>query len=146
VRKPVTADSLAGIFGLGLILLGVLGCVPGVVRNCADLTRRKSGSAAELLEDLRTSILHNLIHIGFGVLAWSRREAPRPPRCFLTGGGLVYFGLGIYGPLVDYFSDRNFMPTDRADDWLHVDVGAGMLYAGLAVGLSASRSSTAAAS
>jgi hypothetical protein len=39
-----------------------------------------------------------------------------------------------------------FMPVDRADDWLHVGFGIGMLYAGLAAGLSASRPRPAAAS
>jgi Domain of unknown function (DUF4383) len=146
VRKLATAESLAGLFGLAFVVVGVLGFVPGVVQDYGELAWWKTDSGAELFGVLQTSILRNLFHIGFGVVGLIAARRPATARGFLTGGGLVYFALGIYGLLVDYVSDWNSMPVDRADDWLHVGVGIGMLYAGVAIGLSASRPSTAAAS
>jgi Domain of unknown function (DUF4383) len=146
VRKLATAESLSGLFGLAFVVVGVLGFVPGVVQHYGELTWWKTDSGAELFGIFQTSILRNLFHIGFGVAGLVAARRPTTARTFLTGGGIAYFSLGIYGLLIDDSGDWNFMPVDRADDWLHVGVGVGMLYAGVAVGLSASRPRAAAAS
>jgi Domain of unknown function (DUF4383) len=146
VRKTATAESLAGLFGLAFVVVGVLGFIPGVVQDYGELRWWTTDSGAELFGIFQTSILDNLFHIGSGVVGLVAARRPATARAFLTGGGLVYFALGIYGLLIDYFSDWNFMPVDRADDWLHVGFGIGMLYAGLAAGLFASRPRAAAAS
>jgi len=61
-----------------------------------------------------------------------------------TVAGAALFVLGVYGLLVDYTSEWNFLPLDRADEWLHIGLGIGMLYAGLAVGLARLRPVTSA--
>ncbi len=146
MRKLATAESLAGLFGLAFVVLGVLGFVPGIVQDYGELTWWKADSGAELFGVFQTSILLNLFHIGFGVVGLVAARRAASARGFLTVGGIVSFALGIYGLVVDYGSDWNFAPLDRADDWLHVGAGIAMLYAGVAVGLSAARPSTAAAS
>jgi Domain of unknown function (DUF4383) len=146
VRKLATAESLAGIFALAFIAGGVLGFVPGVVQEYGDLRWWKSGSGAELFGVFQTSILHNLLSIVVGVIGLAAARRPAPARAFLTGGGVLLFAIGIYGLLVDYDSDWNFIPVDRADDWLNIGLGIAMLYAGFAVRLAPSRPTAAAAS
>ena len=126
------AESLGGLLGLGLIALGVLGFVPGVVQEYAAL-RWWRGSEAELFGVFRTSILVNLVHLGAGVLGLVAASRWWSVRAFLSGAGAAFFVLGVYGLLVGYA--WNFMPFDRAGDWLHIGLGIGMLYAGLAAGL-----------
>jgi hypothetical protein len=133
VRKLASVESLAGLFGVGLVALGVLGFVPGVVQEYGALEWWRS-SAAELFGVFRTSILSNLLHIGTGVLGLA---AGSRARAYLSGVGSGFFVLGIYGLLVD--DAWNFMPFDRADDWLHIGLGIGMLYGGIAAGLGALR-------
>jgi Domain of unknown function (DUF4383) len=144
VRKLATAESLAGLSGLGLVALGVLGFIPGVVQDYGALQWWKSRSAAELFDVFQTSILLNLVHIGFGVAGLLAARRSATARAYLTGGGAALFVLGVYGLLVDYTSEWNFLPFDRADEWLHIGLGIGMLYAGLAVGLARLRPVTSA--
>jgi Domain of unknown function (DUF4383) len=145
VRRLATAESVAGLFGLAFVVVGVLGFVPGVVQDYGELRWWKPGSRAELVGVFRTSILDNLFSIGFGVVGLVAARRPATARSFLTGGGIVSFALGIYGLLVDHGSGWNFMPVDRAGSWLHIGVGIAMLYAGAAVRLTGSRPSAAAA-
>jgi hypothetical protein len=146
VRKLATAESIAGIFALAFILGGVLGFVPGVVQDYGELGWWKVGSGAELFGVFQTSNLHNLLSIGVGVVGLVAARRPGSARAFLTGGGILLFAIGIYGLLIDYDSDWNFIPVNRADDWLNIGLGLAMLYAGVAVRLAPRQQSVAAAS
>jgi hypothetical protein len=135
MRRFPTAQSLAGLVGVAFLVIGVLGFVPGVVQHYGELRWWKTGSGAELFGVFQTSILGNLIHLGFGVVGLAGGRAFATARLYLTGGGSAYFVLGIYGLLIDELGDWNVFPFDRADDWLHLGVGVAMIYAGLAVAL-----------
>jgi len=145
VRKLATAESLAGIFALAFILGGVLGFVPGIVQDYGELTWWKSGSGADLFGIFQTSSLHNLLSIGVGVVGLVAARRPATARSFLTGAGILLFAIGIYGLLIDYDSGWNFIPVNRADDWLNIGLGLAMLYAGVAVRLAPQQPSVAAA-
>jgi hypothetical protein len=86
----------------------------------------------------QVSILHNLVHLLFGVAGLAMAGAISTARAFLIGGGVVYVALWIYGLAIEYDSDANFVPLNDADNWLHLGLGAGMITLGLA--LSARRS------
>ena len=146
MRKLANAESLAGLIGLVFIVVGLLGFVPGVVQDYGELTWWKPGSGADLFGVFQTSILHNLLYIGIGVAGLVASRRPASARSFLTFGGAVIFALGIFGLIVDRESDWNFLPFDRAGDWLQVGIGIAMLYVGLAVRMTPPRPSTAAAS
>ena len=133
MRKLIGAESLAGLIGLGLVALGVVGFVPGIVQDYGALQWWR-GSSAELFGVFQTSILIDLVHIGAGVLGLG--AGPRG-RTYLGVIGSAFFGLGVYGLLVD--DAWNFMPFDRAADWLHIGLGIGIVYAGVAAGLAALR-------
>jgi hypothetical protein len=142
VRKLATAESLAGLTGLALVALGVVGFVPGTVQRYGELEWWKSGSRAELFDLFQTSILLNLLHVGFGAVGLLAARRWATARGYLTLGGTAMFALGIYGLLVDYGSGWNFLPFDRADDWLHIGLGIGMLYGAVGAGLGALRPAT----
>ena len=139
MRKIATAESLAGLTGLALVALGVVGFIPGVVQHYGELTWWKSGSRAELFGVFQVSILLNFAHVGFGTAGLLAGRRWWTARAYLSGSGTAFFVLGIYGLLVRYTSGWNFLPFDRADEWLHIGLGIGMVYAGAAVGWSALR-------
>ena len=143
MRKMLTAESLAGLVGITSVAVGVAGFVPGLLQHYDQLGWWKSGSGAQLFGVFQASILHNLIYVGFGTIGLLAARTAITGRAYLTGGGLAYFALGVYGLLIDRFGDANIIPVDRADDWLHIGLGVAMIYAGLAVTLGALRPAAA---
>lgn len=134
---------MAAIFGLTFLLVGVAGFIPGVTSNYGELKFAGTDSNAELLGVFRVSILHNLVHLlfGVGILAAARRSWAA---AYLIGGGIGYLGFVVYGVLVDELSDANFLPLNYADDILHLVLAVAMIAAGL-LGLAVDKRSDAAA-
>jgi hypothetical protein len=79
-------------------------------------------------------VLHNIVHLLFGVAGLALARTPGGARAFLVGGGLIYLVLWLYGLLIDLDSAANFVPLNTADNWLHLVLGVGMLALGLALG------------
>ena len=48
-------------------------------------------------------------------------------RTYLLAGGFVYLVVWVHGLVVDKAADAKFVPVDRADDWLHLGLGIGVL-------------------
>ena len=96
-------------------------------------------SDAKLLGIFEVSILHNVVHLLFGVVGILAARAARTAALYLLIGGLVYAVLWIYGLLVDEHSSANFVPLNTADNWLHFVLAVAMTLLG-AVGLRQLRS------
>jgi hypothetical protein len=113
------------------VLIGVLGFVPGITTHYGDLAFAGHHSEAKLIGLFQVSVLHNLIHLIFGLggLVLARRVSGA--RLFLAGGGAVYLAIWLYGFGVDRESGANFVPFNDADNWLHLFLGFGMLVMGL---------------
>ena len=135
MKRLIAPESMAGLFGMAFVLVGVAGFVPGLVDHYEQLGWWRSGSGAQLLGVFQVSILLNLVHLGFGTLGLLMARTTPTARVYLSGGGAAYVALGVYGLLIDRAGDWNVVPVDRADDWLHLGLGIGMLYAGLAAAL-----------
>jgi hypothetical protein len=131
-RSPLELVSL--IVGATFLLVGVLGFVPGVTENTDAMEFSGHESGAELLGIFQVSILHNIVHILFGVIGIAAARMASSARAFLVGGGAIYVVLWLYGMVIDKVGDANFVPLNEADDWLHLGLGAGMLALGLALG------------
>lgn len=117
--------------GAVFLAVGVLGFVPGITSNYDTLGAAGHESEAMLLGIFQVSILHNLVHLLFGVagVALSRRHSSA--RTYLIGGGVIYLVLWVYGLLIDKESSANFVPVNDADDWLHLVLGLGMIALGV---------------
>ena len=126
------ARLFARIFGIAFLLVGIAGFIPGITTNFDDLGFMSDSSDAEIFGLFQTSILHNLVHLIFGVagLAMSRR-ADRA-RSYLLGAGVIYVVLFVYGLFVGGREDEkwiNFIPVNNEDDVLHLLLGVGLLVA-----------------
>jgi hypothetical protein len=128
-RTPV--QLAAAVVGAVFLLVGVLGFVPGITTNYDELAFAGHESGALLLGVFMVSVLHNVVHLLFGVAGLALSRTWDGARSFLIGGGVVYLVLWIYGLLTDDASAANFVPLNTADDWLHFVLGLGMIALGV---------------
>jgi hypothetical protein len=124
-------QKAAAAVGAVFLLVGILGFVPGITSDYDQLSFASHDSEAALLGIFQVSVLHNIVHLLFGVagLAMSRRV--RSAYTYLVGGGVIYLVLWLYGLLIDKESSANFVPVNNADDWLHFVLGLGMIALGV---------------
>jgi hypothetical protein len=113
------------------LLIGVLGFIPGITTHYGDMTFAGHHSDALLLGVFQVSVLHNIVHLLFGVLGLAMARTAQQARLYLIGGGAVYLVLWLYGLVVGQDSGANFVPLNTADDWLHLFLGLGMIALGL---------------
>ncbi|MFG3715542.1 DUF4383 domain-containing protein [Micromonospora sp. NPDC047730] len=121
----------AGVVAVVFLLVGVLGFVPGVTSDFGDLRFAGHESDAKLLGLFQVSVLHNIVHLLFGVAGLALARTISGARTFLVGGGAIYLVLWLYGLVVDHDSGANFVPVNNADNWLHLFLGVGMIALGV---------------
>jgi hypothetical protein len=142
-RSPSLVNTAAMIVGVVFVLVGILGFIPGITTHYGDLSFAGHGSGAKLLGIFQVSILHNIVHLLFGLAGIAAgRATPSAARSFLVGGGVIYLVLWIYGLVIDKASSANFVPVNNADNWLHLLLGVGMIALGLALGRTATSTTT----
>ena len=126
-----TLQKAAAAVGAVFLLVGILGFVPGITTHYADLDFAGHKSGAKLLGIFEVSILHNIVHLLFGIAGLAMARAWASARTYLLGGGAIYLVLFLYGLVVDEKSKANFVPLNAADNWLHLLLGLGMIALGL---------------
>lgn len=131
-RHPVQVVAL--VVGVVFLLVGVLGFVPGITTNYDDLDMAGHTSHSMLLGVFMVSVLHNVVHLLFGVVGVLAARSARGSRSYLVIGGVVYLVLWLYGLVIDQDSAANFVPLNTADNWLHLVLGVGMIALGALVG------------
>jgi hypothetical protein len=127
-------QTAAAAVGAVFLLVGILGFIPGITTNYSDMTFAGHESDAKLLGIFEVSVLHNLVHVLFGVAGLALARSWDGARYYLIGGGAIYLVLWVYGLLVSAESSANFVPVNTADDWLHFVLGVGMVAAGVLLG------------
>jgi hypothetical protein len=123
----VAALAAAGLF----LLLGVLGFIPGITTDYDGMRFAGHHSEAKLLGLVQVSVLHNILHLGFGLVGLVLARRVSGARVFLAGGGALYLGLWLYGFVINQESGGNIIPVNDAANWLHLFLGFGMLAFGL---------------
>jgi hypothetical protein len=126
-RTPV--QSLAALVGVVLVLVGVLGFIPGITTHYKDLEFAGDGSGAKLLGIFQVSVLLNIVHLLFGIAGLGLARTWEGARLFLIGGGVVYLALWILGIV----GGADWVPTNSADNWLHFVLGVGMVALGFVI-------------
>jgi hypothetical protein len=123
--------TLTGIVAATFLAVGIAGFVPGITQDLGQIEFAGHESGAELLGIFQVSVLHNLVHIAFGVAGLIALSRPAIARLYLLIGGATYLVLWFYGLVIEKTSDANFVPLNRADDWLHLALGILMIGLGL---------------
>ncbi len=123
---PVVLLAVGAVF----LLVGVLGFIPGITTDYDTMEFAGHESGAELLGIFNVSILHNIVHLLFGVAGVVMARQARTAQWYLIGGGVIYLVLWLYGLFVSADDDANFVPMNTADDWLHFVLGVTMIAVG----------------
>ena len=124
-RTPV--QTLAMLVGATFLLVGILGFIPGITTHYGDMKFAGDDSQSQLLGVFQVSILHNIVHLLFGIAGLVMARSWTGARSFLIGGGAIYLALWVLGVV----GGANWVPTDTADNWLHLLLGAGMVGLGV---------------
>jgi hypothetical protein len=119
----------AATVGAVFVLVGLLGFLPGITIHFGGLELAGHHSSALLLGTFLVSVLHNGIHLLFGVAGIALARKPGMARGFLLGGGTAYLLLALVG----WLRAAELLPVNTADNWLHTVLGAGMVGLGLLV-------------
>ena len=134
VDRPMASDrdllvTVSRLFGIAFLLVGILGFIPGITTDApGDFVGEDSD--AELLGLFKVSVLHNLVHLLFGIAGLALARTWEGARLFLIGGGVIYLLLWVVGLI----GGLDWLPTNSADHWLHFALGAAMVAAGFLLG------------
>ena len=121
------AQTLALVFGVAFLGVGVLGFIPGITSDLGDIKFAGNDSPSELLGIFQVSILHNIVHLLLGIAGIALSRTWESARTYLLGAGVLYLILFVYGLFVGADDQANFVPQNTADDWLHLVLGAALL-------------------
>lgn len=127
-RTPV--QSVAALAGVVFVLVGILGFVPGITTHYGDMSFAGHDSGAKLLGLFQVSILHNLVHLLFGIVGLVLAKTAEGARTFLVGGGVVYLVLWLIGVI----GAGEWIPANTADNWLHLALGVALIGLGFVTG------------
>ena len=75
----------------------------------------------------QVSVLHNIVHLLFGLAGLALAATPSGARTYLVGGGAIYLVLALLGIV----GGGDWIPVNDADNWLHLLLGAGMIGLGV---------------
>ena len=129
-RSPLQAA--AAVVGAVFVLVGILGFIPGITSPYDQLHAAGDHSEAKLLGIFQVSILHNIVHLLFGVAGLAMSRKRDTAKTFLIGGGAIYLVLFVYGLLVGgKDTAANFVPLNGADNVLHLVLGIAMIALGV---------------
>jgi hypothetical protein len=134
VDRPTTGErdmlvTIARLFGIAFLLVGILGFIPGITSDAPGEFAGEE-SEAELLGIFGVSVLHNIVHLLFGIAGLALARTWDGARLFLIGGGVIYLALWVIGLV----GGLEWLPANSADHWLHFALGAAMVAAGFLLG------------
>ena len=129
-----SVQLVSGIFGAVFLLVGILGFVPGITQDLDTIMFAGHHSQAVLLGIFQVSVLHNIVHLLFGIIGLLGLRSRGLARAFLIVGGIVYAVLWIYGLVVPMESMGNFVPLNTTDNWLHFVLAVAMVTTGIVFG------------
>ena len=133
-KASKTVRTLATVVGAVFLVVGILGFIPGITTNIYPIDFAGHDANAQLLGIFEVSILHNVVHLLFGLVGVISAATFRASRGYLIGGGVVYLVVWLYGIIVGHEDAANFVPVNTADNWLHLGLAAGMILLGLILG------------
>ncbi|MEX2152466.1 MAG: DUF4383 domain-containing protein [Gemmatimonadaceae bacterium] len=107
---------VAMIFGIVFLLVGILGFIsPGGMEMGAD------PAPAKLLGLFEVNLLHNIVHLLFGVWGLVASRSFAGAKMFAQVGGVIYIVLAVLGFVAP--TTFGLIPIGGNDIWLHAVLG-----------------------
>ena len=122
-----TVQRVAQILGAVFLLVGLLGFVAGGMSMESD-----PAEAPHLLGLFPVNVLHNVVHLLFGIWGLIASRTWDGARAYSLVAGGTYLVLAVLGFLVP--NTFGLIPIGGNDIWLHALLGAALLGAGVTAG------------
>ena len=111
--------KMATLFGWVLLVVGILGFIPGITAD------------EHLLGIFHVNLLHNLVHIISGLAAlYLAGKGEDSSRMFFQVFGVIYALVAILGFFSGDEPVLGLLSNNMADTWLHVVIAVVSLYLG----------------
>jgi hypothetical protein len=126
------------ILGVVFVVVGVLGFVPGVTSmhgDHADNLRVQGPGHGYLLGLFHVNVLHNIVHLLFGVLGILAARSHGAARTYARFVAVAYGVLAVMGliPAANMWNTFGLIPIHGHDVWLHAVIAAAAAYFGFVV-------------
>jgi hypothetical protein len=118
---PKAVTTFALIYGVLFLLVGILGFIPGVTRmheGAPELTVEGPGHGY-LLGLFHVNVLHNLVHVIFGVWGLAVMRSFSASRIYGQAVAVIYALLGVFGLIPALNTLFGLVPLHGNDVWLH---------------------------
>lgn len=126
-------QKIALIAGIVFLLVGIAGFIPGLTHSTEHLAGAGAHSDAHLLGVFQVSVLHNIVHLAFGIAGVIVAARAMASRMYLIWGGIIYFVVWLYGLFAVGNDQLNILPVNDADNWLHLGLALAMVLLGIFV-------------
>ena len=114
--------TVANLFGIVFLLVGVLGFVPGITND------------QMLLGIFHVNAAHNVVHLLSGAVAlWAGMTSTAYARTYFRVFGIIYALVALLGFFVGNGLLLGLISNNMADTWLHVVIAVAALVLGFAV-------------
>jgi arginine exporter protein ArgO len=132
VRYAGTAvQKVSLIVGIVFLVVGIAGFIPGLTTNMDQMSFAGHDSMSMLLGVFQVSVLHNIVHLLYGIAGVAFARSRRGSRNYLIWGGVVYAVIWLYGLFFGGDMPANFVPLNSADNWLHLFLAVAMILLGI---------------
>ena len=111
---------VAMVFGIVFLLVGVLGLV-----SAGGMSMGADPAPASILGMFPVNLLHNIVHLAFGVWGIVASRSFAGAKMYAQVGGVIYVVLAVCGFFIP--TTFGFIPIGGADIWLHAALGVVLL-------------------
>jgi hypothetical protein len=116
-------QRIALVFGVVFLLVGILGLV-----SAGGMEMGADPAPAMLLGLFPVNLIHNLLHLAFGVWGLVASRSFAGAKTYATVVGIIYIVLAICGFFIP--TTFGFIPIGGNDIWLHAVIGIVLAGAG----------------
>ena len=128
----MSTRTFALIFGIVFLIVGVAGFIPGLSEEVHGGHPGVSidASSANVLGLFPVNILHNLVHLAFGLWGLAASRSWGAAKGYAKGVGIAYAVLAVMGLIPGLNTMFGLTPLFGNDVWLHALLAAVAIYFG----------------
>ena len=121
-----TLRTFALIYGIVFLLVGILGFVPGINQMHGAHEGLTVGGPGHgmLLGLFHVNLLHNMVHLLFGVWGLAASRSIDASRMYGKGVAIIYAVLAVFGLIPGLNTLFGLVPIEGNDVWLHLLLAA----------------------
>lgn len=128
----MTSQRFANMIGMAFLLVGVLGFIAPLVTPAPmdSLGLTVQTGFGYLLGLFAVNVLHNIVHLGVGILGFSASNSAIDSVRFARGLAIFYGALAIMGLIPGFNTTFGLIPIFGHNVWLHAVTALAAAYYG----------------